>query len=285
MVDDGSTDDTLAVLAGFDAPNLRVLCPPDHAGMVGNFNRSVHATRGRWVTVLGADDELVPAYYENLAPHLDRDDVCAMSQVAWIQWQDREEAFGPTEPHTFTMDEFLPSLGHAMCISTTAFRRDLFDAVGGFDAAVGSLFDFDLFFRLARSSGRALHTLGVEGGRYYPLRGSTWNRHEAAGEAAELLLAWIRLRSADIPPATRDLVATALAERAHEQGGAELTAGNREGARRNFAVAAACSQGRTRAVRGDACGRGSATGRVEHRARGLQPGEAHRREGPRRDHR
>ena len=133
-----------------------------------------------------------------------------------------------------------------MCISTTAFRRDLFDQVGGFDPRVGSIFDVDLFFRICQASGLPVRTLGESGGRYYPLRGSTWTRQYRSGEGTELFLNWIHLRERDVGSETIQRVTRALARRARMAARASLLEGNSEAAVRNFAVAIECSTGHER---------------------------------------
>lgn len=243
VCDDGSTDETLDILTSLEGrPNLRVLRPA-HLGMVPNFNRAVRASRGRWVTVLGADDELLASYFEHLAPHAGRSDVAALGQLAWMQWRGSESPFGSTTPEVLELERFIQMLGGALCISTTAFRRDLFDLVGGFDDRVGSFFDFDFLFRIADVSGLPIEALGVAGGRYYPLRGATWTRHEEAGEASEMMLHWIRLRTPELGPVRAAAATRALADRARAVGRAQLATGNPSGAARHFQVATECSTG------------------------------------------
>jgi len=247
VVDDGSTDDTLEVLAAFgDVPNLRVLTPAEHLGLVGNFNRVVSESRGRWVTVLGADDELLPGYFEHLRPHVSRTDTAAFTQVALMQWREGESVFGRTEPGVIGTDELVEMLGGAACISTTAFRRDLFHRVGGFAAAMGSLIDLDLLVRLSVLTDLPVRALGTEGGRYYPLRGSTWTRQHESGEGSERLLDSIRSRRVLLGPELEREARRALARRARMTGRAQLLAGKGRAARRSFSVAALCSTGAER---------------------------------------
>ena len=60
VVDDGSTDSTLAVLGAIDDPRLRVLADGAHVGPVENFNRALATARGRYVKLLCQDDVLSP---------------------------------------------------------------------------------------------------------------------------------------------------------------------------------------------------------------------------------
>ncbi len=62
VVDDGSTDDTVAIAHSFGdrIPGLRVVVPGDRAGAVGNVNRCVELARGRWIKPVFQDDLLEP---------------------------------------------------------------------------------------------------------------------------------------------------------------------------------------------------------------------------------
>lgn len=55
VVDDGSTDATESVLAGFDDPRLRVV-RQSNTGLVGALNRGLDEARGRFLARLDADD-------------------------------------------------------------------------------------------------------------------------------------------------------------------------------------------------------------------------------------
>jgi glycosyltransferase involved in cell wall biosynthesis len=245
VVDDCSTDGSQAVIGALPRiANLRIECSTSRRGMVGNFNRVVELSRGSWITVLGADDELLPTYYENLRPFVGHEDAAALSQTARVQWGTHETAFGPTEPVEFDLGDFIEMLGGAACISTTAFRRDLFDAVGGFDPIVGSFFDFDFFVRIAQVSGLPVKALGVDGGLYFPRRGSTWTRHEQSAEATELIYRWLELRSEEIGDEYAARARVSLARRACSSGKSLIAAGEPAAARQVFSLAASCSSGR-----------------------------------------
>jgi glycosyltransferase involved in cell wall biosynthesis len=62
VVDDGSTDATVAIAEGFSArhPRLRVLRNDRNLGLVGNWNRCVEQARGEWIKFLFQDDVLEP---------------------------------------------------------------------------------------------------------------------------------------------------------------------------------------------------------------------------------
>jgi len=61
VVDDGSTDRTLDVVAGFSDPRLRVHRNERRLGLPGNWNRCLDLARGEFVKFLFQDDLLEPA--------------------------------------------------------------------------------------------------------------------------------------------------------------------------------------------------------------------------------
>ncbi|MDH2445227.1 glycosyltransferase family 2 protein [Amnibacterium sp. CER49] len=69
LVDDGSRDETAALLAGFVPPAGRavVLTNPDALGLAGARNTGTAAATGRFVTYLDADDWYAPRYASRLA--------------------------------------------------------------------------------------------------------------------------------------------------------------------------------------------------------------------------
>ena len=56
VADDGSTDETLEIIRGFDDPRIRVLAAATHLGPVYNFQRSLEASRGELIFLADQDD-------------------------------------------------------------------------------------------------------------------------------------------------------------------------------------------------------------------------------------
>jgi glycosyltransferase involved in cell wall biosynthesis len=63
VVDDGSTDDSLEVLAGFSDVRLKVLTQPNK-GAHAAINRGVHASNGEFLAILNSDDLYHPLRLE-----------------------------------------------------------------------------------------------------------------------------------------------------------------------------------------------------------------------------
>src|ERR1044071_906289 len=60
LVDDCSTDNSLAVIRRFAASNVRVISRDKPGGVGGARNPGVAVARGDWIVFLDSDDELVP---------------------------------------------------------------------------------------------------------------------------------------------------------------------------------------------------------------------------------
>jgi glycosyltransferase involved in cell wall biosynthesis len=67
VVDDGSTDDTAAVLSGrYDDPRLRFVAHESNRGINPSRHTGATNARGSWVVVIDSDDELLPGALQRL---------------------------------------------------------------------------------------------------------------------------------------------------------------------------------------------------------------------------
>lgn len=71
VVDDGSTDDSCALLAR-DYPEVQVIALPKNHGLATAINAAFHATGGEYVVLLNNDTEAHPRWIEHLVGALDR---------------------------------------------------------------------------------------------------------------------------------------------------------------------------------------------------------------------
>jgi glycosyltransferase involved in cell wall biosynthesis len=69
VIDDGSTDDSLAVLAGFADPRMRVIAQTNH-GAHAAINTGLGMARGEYLAILNSDDLFHPQRLEKLTPVL-----------------------------------------------------------------------------------------------------------------------------------------------------------------------------------------------------------------------
>lgn len=107
VVDDGSTDDTLAALAALDDPRLVVATQPN-AGPAAARNRGMRMARGAHVAFLDSDDLWYPGFLASVATLLDADpDVLVYGRIVVDRgvgrcWIKPDRALGADEPiHDF----------------------------------------------------------------------------------------------------------------------------------------------------------------------------------------
>lgn len=60
IVDDGCTDDSLAVIAAFDDPRIRLVRNGSNQGLVASLNRGLELARGEYIARMDADDISLP---------------------------------------------------------------------------------------------------------------------------------------------------------------------------------------------------------------------------------
>ena len=81
VVDDGSTDETTAVLAGIDDPRLRVV-RQDNAGPAAARNRGMQSARGAYIAFLDSDDIWYPEFLESASQALaEQQDMLLYGQI------------------------------------------------------------------------------------------------------------------------------------------------------------------------------------------------------------
>lgn len=146
VADGGSTDGTLDVLRRYEG-RLRWHAGPD-AGQADAVNRAIAATSGGIVGWLNADDRYAPGAIAAAAAALRARPELGMvyGQAEWLA-ADGEPlgAFASVEPFDHSR---LLRVGNYIVQPTVFFRRDAFEAVGGLDAALHYVMDYDLWIRL-----------------------------------------------------------------------------------------------------------------------------------------
>ncbi|MEX0892215.1 MAG: glycosyltransferase [Gemmatimonadota bacterium] len=112
VVDDGSTDETEEVLAGFTDPRLRVIRHPSNRGLLRTLETALGAAGGTFVARLDADDRLRPHFLRTTVPCFAGHprtgvvwgDVALMDQRGGVTFP---RAAGPHGREAFVGNEFL----------------------------------------------------------------------------------------------------------------------------------------------------------------------------------
>lgn len=156
-VDDGSSDRTLEVLHSLGDPRLTITSNTGKNGPSGARNHGAALADTPWIAFQDSDDLWLPNRLARQMPQILSDGAVA-GYCAMVIKED-------TDPQTPVQDRFprpgtaplagdiLPSLTMGSFISTQMLilRRDIFEQVGGFDADLPALVDWELMLRVAQT--------------------------------------------------------------------------------------------------------------------------------------
>ncbi len=164
IIDDASTDDSLAVIAGFtaDHPRWELIRHDKNKGVVPGQNEAIRVVDTDWIGFLGADDALHPTYLERTlaqaARFPDAGLVCSCSEIIGTSvaralrpmiLPERRSAFlSPADVRSILRkgDNYFSG-------NVSLYRRNAVEALGGFDENLGSFADAFLARQLALTFG------------------------------------------------------------------------------------------------------------------------------------
>lgn len=186
VVDDGSSDDTLEVLAQVDDDRVRVVRHGSSLGVGAARNTGIREALGEWVAPLDDDDLWAPG---KLAAQLAAARasgrgwvVCLAVQfllpgpVPWV-------ASGPRSPESLSA-----ALPHRNAVpgggSGVLARREVVLAQGGFDRDLSLLGDWDMWLKLLRTGPPAVVNEHLVGYRLHPQNMSARNADRVFSELA-----------------------------------------------------------------------------------------------------
>ena len=150
VVDNASTDETAAVTESFAGrlPSVRVVDASERRGIPYARNRGVAAARGRLIAFCDADDEVSESWLTGIVEGLERYGAVATRKEhdrlneSWVR--DSREAPTASGMHENWYPPYLPHSG----TGGMGIRRELHEAIGGFDESYRSCEDNDYCFRI-----------------------------------------------------------------------------------------------------------------------------------------
>jgi GT2 family glycosyltransferase len=144
VIDDGSDDDTLAVVREMSVQDPRIrLLPRPHEGVSAARNTGLAAARGGFVAFLDSDNTWMPAYLERM--------VCIMQARAL------NAAYGTlmkkssegVRYRAAQVDREILMVANHIDMNVLVVRASLMRDIGGFDVTLRRTVDYDLVLRIA----------------------------------------------------------------------------------------------------------------------------------------
>jgi glycosyltransferase involved in cell wall biosynthesis len=202
VVDDGSTDDSKEILAGYSDRIQTVF--QQNQGVSAARNNGVKASRGKYVAFLDADDSWMPEKIEKQMARFAADDSLGLVHVGVREIDadgnvllDRLEGLEGEVAKELLMLKREGVLGGG---SGLMVPRVIFDEVGGFDTRLSTSADWDLFYQIA-----SRHPVGFVPELLIRYRVHTSNMHSNV-EVMEhdMSIAFEKAFGKEPPPSSRD---------------------------------------------------------------------------------
>jgi glycosyltransferase involved in cell wall biosynthesis len=186
VVDDASTDGTRAAAAEVQDPRVRLIANPRNMGAAAARNAGVAEARGTWVAFQDSDDEWLPGKLEKQMARLAANPdfvgaYCGLLTVGGLDARPGERTalrYVPDPSVKPAEGDILEPLLERNMISTQTLvvRRDVFEELGGFDATLPAIEDWDFALRLAHRGPIAFVDEPLVHQRFSPNSISRWTR-------------------------------------------------------------------------------------------------------------
>ena len=154
VIDDGSTDDSVAVIERIaaTAPTIRLLRNPGNVGVIATLQRGLEAARGKYIYFAASDDWIFPGFFALALRRLEADpDMGLFCGEAMLVdgANNRPFAVRPAvrprlragRIEAAAAEQLLRSTDNWILTGSAIFRRDCVSWAGGFDARLGSFAD------------------------------------------------------------------------------------------------------------------------------------------------
>jgi glycosyltransferase involved in cell wall biosynthesis len=152
IVDDGSTDDTATILAGYARTDARVrIFTQTNTALAASLNRALALARGRYIARMDSDDIALPGRFASQVRFLDHHPECVIvgGGVCLIDADGRHLCRRRQPRRHAEIDRAcLLGQGGAMTHPAVMIRRSALAVIGGYDERYTVAGDLDLFLRL-----------------------------------------------------------------------------------------------------------------------------------------
>lgn len=166
VVNDGSTDDSAAVLEGFESRGVKVI-HQSNAGQCAAANRAFGVSKGDLIKFFDADDlldrEMISRQVAAISTY---DDAIAMSEWARFRQDPTEAVFNAlpmyrtTDPVTWLTEEWARGEPMMQC-AMWLIPRSVLQRAGGWNERLSLINDFEFFSRVLLAARSVVYTPGA----------------------------------------------------------------------------------------------------------------------------
>lgn len=152
IVDNCSTDDTIEIVKSIGGTRIKLIVNEKNLGAVGNFNRCVEVASGKLIHLLNADDLVNFGFYQKFKEVFEQNPevhlVCCNAELI--------DEHGVSKGQTTAMASLqMPSNDvremlyvNRMRTPSVVVRKRAYEKIGGFDAKLPHLGDWDMWLRV-----------------------------------------------------------------------------------------------------------------------------------------
>lgn len=163
VVNNYSEDDTIAVVASFSDPRIRLENFRNNGVIASSRNRGIALAQGQYIAFLDSDDIWYPEKLSHCMQSFDDNVDLVCHGLHWFGNEERDMFCGPAQRATF---DALLDKGNCITPSATVVRKSILDLVGGFsqNPVVVTSEDYHLWLRLAKIGARMIFLKEILGG-------------------------------------------------------------------------------------------------------------------------
>ena len=154
VIDDGSTDDTLAIARAFEALDARVkVLSQPNAGIANTMNRALGLVDSEWVACMHADDVMLPQRLERQAAFVRENGGVAVASSLVVLIDEAGREIGRSRSPLKSAGAVRRTVAAGGCVAfhhpATMFRKSVVQGVGGYRQEFWPAEDTELFNRVA----------------------------------------------------------------------------------------------------------------------------------------
>ena len=180
VIDDGSTDETPNVVAGFRDPRIRYISLAHNTGAGAARNVGIRMARGKFLAFQDSDDEWLPSKLAKQMTAFERGSVnlgMVYSDMQRILGDGTATYFAApsvTSDRLINLAAWFYQVGN-LGVQSSVIKREYLDAAGHFNEDLPAFEDLEMFIRLSRRC--EFHLLREPLVRYYDTDGISKDRY------------------------------------------------------------------------------------------------------------